>query len=110
MQLDDVHGGHGEAGAVDQAADLAVELDVVQLVLGGLDLGRVLLGDVAQGDDVLVAEEGVVVEVHLAVEADELAVLGDDERVDLEQAHVLLDQHAIEAADQLDALIDEIAL
>ena len=83
----------------------AVELDVAQIVLGRLDLGRVLLGDVAQRQDVLVAEQRVVVEVHLAVEADELAVLGDDQRVDLEQAHVLLDEHAIEVADQLDALV-----
>src|SRR5580692_2556130 len=31
--LDDVHCGHGQAGAVDHAADAAVELDVIQTVL-----------------------------------------------------------------------------
>ena len=69
VELDDVHGGHGEAGAVDHAADVAVELDVVQVVLGGLDFGRVFLVEVAQRQDVLVAEQRVVVEVHLGVEA-----------------------------------------
>ena len=39
-----------------------------------------------------VAEERVVVEVHLGVEHAQLAGLGDDQRVDLEQAHVLLDE------------------
>ena len=53
IELDDVHGGHGEARAVHHAADLAVELDVVQRVLGGLGLGRILLVDVAQRLEVL---------------------------------------------------------
>src|SRR5580704_3115146 len=38
--LNDVHGGHRQAGAVDHAADVAVELDVVQAVLAGLDFKR----------------------------------------------------------------------
>src|SRR6266481_529008 len=33
--LDDVHGGHGQAGAIDHAGHAAIELDVVQAVLGG---------------------------------------------------------------------------
>ena len=55
-QLDDVHRRHGEAGAVDHAADVAVELDVGEVVLRRLDLHRVLLGQVAQLGEVLVAE------------------------------------------------------
>ena len=41
--LNEVHGGHGEAGAVDEAADRAAEADVVDVVLVGLDVARVLL-------------------------------------------------------------------
>ena len=33
MQLDEVHGGHGEAGAVHEAANVAVERDVVDAEL-----------------------------------------------------------------------------
>ena len=33
VELDDVHRRHGQAGAVDHAADVAVELDVVEVVL-----------------------------------------------------------------------------
>ena len=34
MELDDVHGGHGEAGAVDHAPNVTVQGDVVEVVLG----------------------------------------------------------------------------
>ncbi len=46
--LNDVHGRHRKAGAVHHAADVAVELDVVQVVLAGLDLERIFFGDIAQ--------------------------------------------------------------
>jgi len=38
VELDDVHRRHGEAGAVDHAADVAVEADVVEVELGRGDL------------------------------------------------------------------------
>ena len=60
---------HRQAGAVDQAADVAVERDVAEVVALGLDLDRVLLVEVAQRLALLVAVERVVVEVHLASSA-----------------------------------------
>ena len=48
-----------------------------------------LLGHVAQLGPLLVAELGVVVEVELGVERDDVVVLGDDQRVDLELASSL---------------------
>ena len=67
-QLDDVHGGHGQPGAVHHAADVAAELDIVQTMLGGFNFERLFLVQVAQLVQVGVAEEGVVVEVELGVE------------------------------------------
>ena len=92
VELDDVHGRHGEAGAVDHAADGAVERDVVEIVARRLDLLRVFLGRVAQRHDVGMAIKRVVVEADLGVEADQLARFGDDQRIDFEQAHVLGDE------------------
>ena len=86
IELDDVHGGHREAGAVDHAADLAVERDVIELVFRRFDFLGVFLGLVAQRQDVGMAEQRVVVEADLGIEADQLLVLGDDQRIDLEQA------------------------
>ena len=103
VELDDVHGRHGEAGAVDHAADVAVELDVVEAVLGGLELGRVFLVRVAQRLDLLVAEERVVVEVHLGVERQHLAVAGDDQRIDLDERGVELDEGLVQRGDELRA-------
>ena len=90
--LNDVHGGHGQAGAVDHAGDGAVELDVVERVLAGFDFERVFFGGVAQSLDVGMAEEGVVVEGDLGVEREELVVLGGDEGIDLDQRGVGLNE------------------
>ena len=61
---------------------------------------------VAERRDVRMAEERVVVEIDLGVEAEELAVFRDDQRIDLEQAHVLRDERCVERADERDALLD----
>ena len=63
-----------------------------RFAFAGPHLGRVLLAQVAQGLDVLVAEQGVVVEVDLGVERDHVPLLGDRQRVDLGQRRVLLQE------------------
>ena len=65
--FDGIHGGHREAGAIDEAGDVAVELDVVQVELAGFNLQRILLGEVAHLSDVRVAEHGVGIDGHLGV-------------------------------------------
>src|SRR6056297_2646068 len=110
VELDDVHGGHGEARAVDHAADLAVERDVVEVVFRRLQFLGVLFGGVAQLADIRVAVDGIRIKSHLGVEALEIALVGDDERVDLEHLHVLFDEHAVERTHQRDALLDLRAL
>ena len=105
-QLDDVHRRHGQAGAVDHAADRAVEADVVQRELRRLDLERILFVGVAQRREVLVPEHRVVVEGHLRVEREQVALLGDDQRVDLDERGVAADERAVERLQQLDRLAD----
>ena len=105
MELDDVHGGHGEAGAVDEACDVAVEADVVQAELAGGDFARVFLRGVTHGDDVLLAVEGVVVEIELGVEGDDLAVGGDGERIDLHEGAVGFDVEIPEGGEKLHGLV-----
>ena len=63
-----------------------------------IDLGRVLLSEVAQRFDPGVAEEGVVVEAHLGVERQPLARAGEDQRVDLGQGGVFGDVGVVELA------------
>ena len=71
---DDVEGRHDQAGAVADDADLAVELDVVEVLLLGLGLQRVGGGLVGQRLVLGLAEGGVLVEGDLAVEGRHLAV------------------------------------
>jgi hypothetical protein len=96
VQLDDVHRRHGEAGAIDHAADVAVELDVGEVIFRRLDLHRIFFGQVAKLGEVLVAEHGVAVERDLGVKHHELAVLGDCERVDLDLLGVGAEEGVIE--------------
>lgn len=48
IQLNDIHGGHGQTGAVHHAADSAIQGNVVQIVFGSLDFLGILLGPIAQ--------------------------------------------------------------
>ena len=106
--LDDVHGGHGETCTVDEAANVAVEVDVGDVVVGGLGLHGVFLGDVADLVELLVAEGSVVVKIQLGVEGDDAAVRGDGEGVDLREGAVVLLEEAVEIDHELGGGADEL--
>ena len=61
----------------------------------GLQLGRVLLVLVAHLVHVFVPEQGVVVEIHLGVEGDNLAGAGHHHGIDLHQGGVHLGEGAV---------------
>src|SRR5690606_7016874 len=84
-QLDGIHGGHGQAGAVDQAADVAVELDVRQIELAGLDFGGILFIQVAVGNDFGMAEQRIGIEVELRVQGNDVALAVAVQGVDFNQ-------------------------
>ena len=88
MKLNDVHGAHGQAGAVHQAADIAVQRHIVQVPGGGLGLPRVVLSGVVHLLQSRLTEQGVAVGVDLAVEAVKVAGGGYHQRVDLQQGQV----------------------
>ena len=110
VELDNVHGRHGEAGAIDHAADRAVERDVIEIEFRRLDLLLVLFVQIAQRGDVGVAIERVVVEADLGIEADQLAGFGDDQWIDLEQTHVLGEKRRIKLRQHASGLFGEIGV
>ena len=77
-----------------KAADAAVQLDVVEVVLRGLDLGGGLLRCVAQREDVWLPEARVLVKVELGVHAHDAIAVVQRERVDLDEACVMLRAYA----------------
>src|SRR3954454_17738056 len=87
---DDVEGAHDETRTVADDPDGAVELDVVEVLLLGRCLERVGRGLVLERRVVRVAGGGVRVEGDLAVGGDDLAVLGLDEGVALDERRFLL--------------------
>ena len=89
---DDVERRHDQARAVADDADLALELDVVEVLLLGLLLERVGRLLVLELGVARLPEVGVVVEGDLAVERDDAAVADPRQRVDLDQRGVLLDE------------------
>ncbi|BCB76820.1 hypothetical protein Pflav_032300 [Phytohabitans flavus] len=92
-----VEGAHHQPGAVADHADLAVELDVVQVPLGGGGLEWVGGADVDEPWVSGLAEAGVVVEGHLAVQRSYRAVGEAGQWVDLDECGVLLAEHRPEA-------------
>src|SRR5262249_32680104 len=95
--LDDVHGRHGQPGAVDQAGDVAVELDVVQVELGGFDLEWVFLVYVGLLLQILVLEERVIVEVDVVIEGEQASIGRRNKGSDLHQRGVSLKEVAVQA-------------
>src|ERR1700728_42014 len=71
-----VERGHDQAGAVADDADLALELDVVEVLLPGPRLDRIGVLHIGE-PRVLLTERGVVVEGHLAIYREHLTVLGE---------------------------------
>src|SRR5574343_483253 len=102
-QLDGVHGRHGQAGAVDQAADVAVERDVGEVELGGFDFVGIFFGRVAHGDDRFLTVAGVGVEVELGVEGLDGAVAFVDQRVDFSQRSVGFHVAGVQLLQRIDA-------
>ncbi|TPV97883.1 MAG: hypothetical protein USCAAHI_02684 [Beijerinckiaceae bacterium] len=104
--FDRVHGCHGEPGTIDNAADIAVEANIVEVMLGGLDLARVLLRMVAHVGDATAPEQRIVVERHLGIESEDPVVLGHDERIDLDHGGVEIAECAVAAKDAGDGAAD----
>src|ERR671926_1464982 len=90
---DDVQRAHHEPGAVADDADLAVELDVVEVLLLGRGLQRVGRGGVLELVVLPVPEGGVLVQGHLGVQGQDGAVRRLGQRVDLDQGGLLLAEH-----------------
>ena len=85
MVFHEIHRAHRQAGAVDEAADRAVEFDIGETGGRSPRFGRLFFRFIAQGGEILVAEQGVVVERHLGVEGHHPAIFGQHQRIDFQE-------------------------
>ena len=88
VEFDDVHGRHGESGAVDQTSNVAVEFDVGEARFLGSDFNLFFFGKVSQIIPVFVSELCVLIKGDFGVESDDAVVGGSHKRVDLQHAAV----------------------
>jgi hypothetical protein len=91
VQFDDVHGRHGQPGAVHEATDVAVQPYIGDPHLPGALFGVRKVGQIGFLEEGLVAEGGVVVQGDLGVHGQETApgpLFDDTQRIHLDQARV----------------------
>mgnify|MGYP000877262279 CR=1 FL=1 len=85
LQLDNIHGSHSETSAVNHAADIAIQSDVVQVVFISLDFSWVFLfivktsyavnlrrkdlylRNVIEFEEFLLSKFGVVIDIDFAI-------------------------------------------
>ena len=89
MEGDNIHSGHGKTGAIDEAADVAVKADVVEVGSSSDDFSLILLSPVSEVEDVLLSVGGVGVEVDFGVHGEDLTSRVFGEGVDFEKRAVL---------------------
>src|SRR5207248_313742 len=104
--VDDIARAHRQAGAVGDDADGAVETDVLQALLLGQRVARIELLEAPELVPLGMAECRAVVEGDLGVEGVHLALRSEDERVDLHEVGVALDEAAIELLQDVDSAVE----
>ena len=91
VQLNDVHGGHGQASTVDQATDVSSNVNVVQVEVLGVLLASVVLGLILLCGEIFLTEGGVRVNSDFGISGENLVIFGENERVDFN--HVAVASH-----------------
>lgn len=88
VQFNDVHRTHRQTCAVNHTTDVTVQRNVVQFPLCSLCFTRIFLRLVTHFAQIRLAEQCVAVSAQFAVEANQIALFGDDQRVDFDQRRV----------------------
>ena len=108
LELNDVHSGHGKAGSIDHATNVAIEGDVIQAdcrrfglinisVCASITL-LVLL------NDALLSEKCVLVDIDLCINTVDIQVRCHGPRVDFDLSRIHFDEHVVQFLELLDAL------
>ncbi len=109
MQVNDVHGTHGQTGTVDHAADVAFQSNVVQFELGSVGFTRIVLRRIVHGAQLGLTVHGVAVDVDLGIQAVQVAVFLDHQRVDFQQRQVVVGKQFAQAYEDVGELLDLVA-
>jgi len=105
VELDDIHGGHSETSTIDEATDVAANVNVVQIEVFGVCFPWVVLSLILLSGKILLTEEGVGVDGDLAVSGKHLAFLGQHKWVDLDHIGVFGHEALIDFSEHVFDLI-----
>ena len=67
VERQDIHSGHGKTGTINEAANVTVQLDEVEVSLLCFYLRRVFLGDIPQTEYIGLTELRIIVEPELSI-------------------------------------------
>ena len=106
MQLDQIHGRHRQPGAVDHAADIARQRDVIQPRCLRSHFLVVYLRIVTHVSELLLPSERVVVHAHFAVQRHHAPIGGNHQRIDFQQAQVGVGEKLVQCAQHAGEITD----
>mmetsp|Transcript_28044 Transcript_28044/g.47570 ORF Transcript_28044/g.47570 Transcript_28044/m.47570 type:complete len:289 (+) Transcript_28044:1555-2421(+) len=108
--MDDVHRCHRQSSPIDHAGNVPVQCNVVQAMLPQLGLFGILLGVVAQAEDVGVPVCTAVIELELGIHCSNTPVVGLSEGVDLQQRGISLDRKLVQLDHGISSFLDTVTL
>ena len=103
-QLDHVHGRHGEAGAIDDAADIAVEADIGETAISAR-VSRASSCDLSRSSAMCGWRNRALSSKVILASSAMSAVLGDDQRIDLHHGGIEVFERLVAAQDDRDRLL-----
>ena len=95
VQLDDVHGGHGQSSTVDKAADVSIKLDVGESSFFGTDFNFLFFREVPEFVPIFVSEFSVLIKGDFGIQRNDVVVSCSNEGVDFEHGTIAGDKHGV---------------
>jgi hypothetical protein len=92
--------------AVDHATDVAVQGHVIQFPFSRVGFALIFLAGVVHRAQLRLTVQRVAVDTDLRVEAVQVALLGDHQRIDFYQRQILVDEHLSQTHENLHELLD----
>ena len=106
VEFDDIHSGHGKTGAVDEAANVTSDMDVVEVEVLGVLFARVILSLVLLSGEILLTEQSVGVDGDLGISSEHLSLLGKNEGVDLDEIGIAGHEALVDLGEHVHNLVD----
>merc|ERR1719357_2363761 len=110
IELDNVHGCHGQPSTIHQASNVTIQLHIVEVVTGGINLPWVQLRGVLHVKDGLLPERGVVIKAKLGISGVHLPLGCLCQWVDLQLKTVHIKEHGVQVLDLLSTLGHQLPL